>query len=82
MVLARITQRLELHNALHPMPTPFRPQLSTQDSLARLHNDITKFKPSVQPPAIVTSDIKKSLNLSHMKEPFDEQEVKAYVGEY
>ncbi|KAM7315877.1 hypothetical protein ISCGN_005660 [Ixodes scapularis] len=62
MVLARITWILESHNRLHPMQTGFRPHLSTQDSLAMIHNDITKFQPTVQPRTIVAIDIKKAFD--------------------
>ncbi|KAG0423552.1 hypothetical protein HPB47_000677 [Ixodes persulcatus] len=62
MVLARITWILETHRKLHPMQTGFRPNLSTQDSLALMHKDLTKNPANAKPRTMVAIDIKKAFD--------------------
>lgn len=61
MVLTRITWILETHNKLHPMQTGFRPNLSTQDSLALIHHDIIAPLTS-GPRTIVAADVQKAFD--------------------
>lgn len=62
MVLARLTWHLETHDRLHPMQTGFRPHLSTQDSLAMIHKEITEKAPKQTPCILVALDIKKAFD--------------------